>query len=198
MAAAPAVVRAPRPQVFIPARALARRVAALGAELTELLRDDAAPAPPVLLVLMDGASVFAADLARRVPRDDLELRYVRASSYRGTASTGRVALEPLPDLAGRLVVLVDDILDTGLTLAAARRAALDAGARRVIACVLLDKPARRRPEGLPHAELTGFRIPDRFVVGYGLDLDGRWRHLPDLATLPAGAGADSTGSAAPR
>jgi hypoxanthine phosphoribosyltransferase len=84
----------------------------------------------------------------------------------------------VPDLHGRTVVLVDDILDTGLTLAAASNAARVAGAAGVFTCVLLDKPARRRPEGLPAADLVGFRIPDRFVVGYGLDHDGRWRQLP--------------------
>ncbi len=163
------------PPVLIPADAIARRVRALGDDLTSLLRTDSAP---ILLVLMDGAFVFAADLARSVHLPGLELRFVRASSYRGTSSGGTVQLGPLPDLRQRSVVLVDDILDTGLTLAAMRSAALAAGARRVLACVLLDKPARRRPEGLVEADLVGFRIPDAFVVGYGLDLDGRWRELP--------------------
>lgn len=167
------------PPVLIPADAIARRVRALADEVSNRLR--AAPAP-LLLVLMDGAFVFAADLARSVHLPGLELRFVRASSYRGTSSSGNVDLGPLPDLAGRSVVLVDDILDTGLTLAAARCAALAAGAREVLVCVLLDKPARRREGGLATADLVGFRIPDRFVVGYGLDLDGRWRELPYVGT----------------
>lgn len=164
------------PRVLIPADAIARRVTALGDELTERLRAEQAP---LLLVLMDGAFVFAADLVRAVHLPGLELRFVRASSYRGgTVSSGQVDLGPLPDLRGRSVVMVDDILDTGLTLAATRDAALASGAASVAACVLLDKPSRRKPGGLPTAELVGFRIPDRFVVGYGLDLDGRWRELP--------------------
>lgn len=164
------------PPVLIPADALARRVGAMGEELTARLRGTRAP---LLLVLMDGAFVFAADLARAIHRPDLELRFVRASSYRGgTVSSGSVALEPIPDLHGRTVVLVDDILDTGRTLAATGRAAHAACASQVLSCVLLDKPARRHPEGLAKADLVGFTIPDRFVVGYGLDHDGRFRQLP--------------------
>ncbi len=169
------------PPVLIPADAIARRVAALGEELSARLRGCSSP---LLLVLMDGAFVFAADLVRSLHRPDLELRFVRASSYRGgTQSSGSVTLEPMPDLHGRTVVLVDDILDTGLTLAAARAAALAACARTVQVCVLLDKPARRRSGGLPHADLVGFTIPDHFVVGYGLDHAGHWRQLPFIARV---------------
>lgn len=164
------------PPVLIPADAIARRVASLGDELGVHLRGAQSP---LLLVLMDGAFVFAADLARTLHRPDLELRFVRASSYgSGTASSGTVDLQPLGDLHGRCVVLVDDILDTGRTLGAARAAALAAGATQVLVCVLLDKPARRVAGGLAAADLVGFTIPDRFVVGYGLDHGGRWRQLP--------------------
>jgi hypoxanthine phosphoribosyltransferase len=164
------------PPVLIPADAIARRVASLGDELGAALRG---AERPLLLVLMDGAFVFAADLARTLHRPDLELRFVRAASYgAGTSSSGTVDLQPLGDLHGRTVVLVDDILDTGRTLAAASGAALAAGALRVLVCVLLDKPARRAPGGLATADLVGFTIPDRFVVGYGLDHAGRWRQLP--------------------
>jgi hypoxanthine phosphoribosyltransferase len=175
-------VPADQPTVLIPADAIARRVAALAAEATARL---AGSERPLVLVLMDGAFVFAADLVRAIHRPDLELRFVRASSYRGTTSSGQVALEPMPDLHGRTVMLVDDILDTGLTLAAARSAAAAACARDIVVCVLLDKPARRRAGGLPHADLVGFTIPDRFVVGYGLDHDGRWRQLPYIGVVGA-------------
>lgn len=168
------------PPVLIPADAIARRVSAMGEELTAMLHGSQSP---LLLVLMDGAFVFAADLARAVHRPDLELRFVRASSYRGgTVSSGSVALEPMPELHGRTVVLVDDILDTGRTLAATRGAAHAACASKVLSCVLLDKPARRAPEGLARADLVGFTIPDRFVVGYGLDHDGHFRQLPYIGT----------------
>lgn len=172
------------PAPLISAAAIARRVAWLGAELTRRH----AGSEPVMLALLDGACCFAADLARAVAIPALELRFARASSYRGTASTGTVDLAALPAVAGRPVVLVDDILDTGLTLAAAVAALGAAGAAGITTCVLLDKPARRDPRGLARADLVGFTIPDRFVVGYGLDLDGRWRHLPAVCTLDAAPG----------
>jgi hypoxanthine phosphoribosyltransferase len=168
------------PRVFIPRDALSRRVQALGAELSRRWRHIPAP---LFLVLMDGAFIFAADVVRAVHLPGLELRFVRASSYRGMHSTGTVALEPMPELQGRHVLLIDDILDTGTTLAAARQAALTAGAQQVETCVLCDKPARRRPGGLAEATYVGFRIPDIFVVGYGLDVDGRWRELPYIGVV---------------
>jgi hypoxanthine phosphoribosyltransferase len=162
------------PPQLIPPEALATRVRELGRDISIAFADGA----PELLVLMDGAFVFAADLARAITLPGLTLHFRRAASYRGTTSTGTVALEQLPDLSGRRVLLVDDILDTGRTLALAAQAARQAGAASVEACVLLDKPARRVPEGLPAARFVGFTIEDVFVVGYGLDHDGRWRHLP--------------------
>lgn len=171
-----------QPRVLIPADAIARRVAALGAELGRRHHGGS----PLLVALLDGACCFAADLARAIPLPGLELRFVRASSYRGTSSTGTVELGALPALSGRAVILADDILDTGLTLAAAVAACRTAGATRIETCVLLDKPARRAVAGLARADLVGFSIPDRFVVGYGLDLDGRWRHLPAVCVLDGG------------
>jgi len=167
------------PEILIPADALAQRVRALGAALSAAR----GPEPLILVALMDGAFVFAADLARAIPEPDLTLVFRRASSYRGTTSTGTVALEDPPSLAGADVWVVDDILDTGLTLAAAMAACRAAGAARVRTCVCLDKPMRRAPGGLATADLTGFTIEDRFVVGYGLDHDGKWRHLPEVRAL---------------
>ena len=168
-----------RPHPLIRAPALRRRITALGRQVAQAYAGRA----PTLLVLMDGAFCFAADLVRAVPLAEVELLFRRASSYRGTRSTGSVALEPLPELRGKHVLVVDDILDTGRTLAAAVDAARAAGAASVSTCVLLDKPGRRVPEGLERADFTGFTIPDAFVVGYGLDHDGRWRGLPDICVL---------------
>ncbi len=167
------------PAVLISEADLRQRVGELGRELTAAYAGRA----PTFLVLMDGAYVFAADLARAVALPELRLRFRRAASYRGTTSTGTVTLEELPELPGADVVVVDDILDTGRTLAKAVAAAQSAGATRVRTCVLLDKPARRVAGGLPQADFTGFTIADRFVVGYGLDHDGRWRHLAYVGAM---------------
>ena len=161
--------------LLIPPAAIARRIAWLGAAIAARR-----PGPdPLLVALLDGAAPFAIDLARAIPVP-VELCFRRASSYRGTASTGTVHLEPAPACAGRAVILIDDILDTGRTLAAAKAALETAGAASVLTCVLLDKPARRVPGGLPRADLVGFTIPDRFVIGYGLDLDGKFRERPGI------------------
>jgi hypoxanthine phosphoribosyltransferase len=161
--------------LLIPPAAIARRIAWLGAAIAARR-----PGPdPLLVALLDGAAPFATDLARAIPVP-VELCFRRASSYRGTASTGTVHLEPAPACAGRAVILIDDILDTGRTLAAAKAALETAGAASVLTCVLLDKPARRVPGGLPRADLVGFTIPDRFVIGYGLDLDGKFRERPGI------------------
>ena len=169
------------PRPFIAAADLARRVQELGAAISASPRTG----PRVILALMDGAFVFAADLARAVDDPELVLVFRRASSYRGTSSTGQVSLEAPPELAGADVWVVDDILDTGRTLAKAVAACHAAGAASVRVCVCLDKPSCREPGGLPHADLVGFDIPNAFVVGYGLDLDGRFRHLPDVCVLDA-------------
>ncbi|MCS6969430.1 MAG: phosphoribosyltransferase family protein [Planctomycetes bacterium] len=172
------------PQPLITAAQLARRVAALGAACAAQL---AAEREPLALIILDGAAVFAADLLRHCPLPQLTVASLRVASYgQGTAPQGvpRVVGE-LPPLRGRTVLVIDDILDTGLTLACVQRALREAGAARLVTCVLLDKPARRHPAGLARADLVGFTIPPRFVVGYGLDHGGRWRHLPYLGALPA-------------
>jgi hypoxanthine phosphoribosyltransferase len=162
------------------ARAIQQRVKELGAEITNAHRGQAL----TLLALLDGAYCFVADLARCIDLPDLRLHFSRASSYgSGTSSSGKVTLEPLPPFANRTVLLVDDILDTGRTLQAVKASL---GDTTVHTCVLLDKPTRRVPEGLQVADYIGFTIPDTFVVGYGLDHDGRYRHLPDICVLSEG------------
>ena len=165
----------PSPDPLIPASAIAAAVQRLAGGLDHALANSERP---VLLALLDGAWLFAADLSRGMTLPELELRSVRARSYAGTTSTGQVTIDGVGDLTGADVVIVDDILDTGRTLAAAVAAVRGAGARSVRTAVLLDKPARRVPSGLATADHVGFTIPDLFVVGYGLDLDGHFRHWP--------------------
>jgi hypoxanthine phosphoribosyltransferase len=163
---------------LISERKIQKRVRELAGEIAR----DHAGEELAVLALMDGAFVFVADLVRHLDLPGLRLHFVRAASYGGRrVSSGRVELGTMPDLSGRRVLIVDDILDTGRTLAAARRAV--EGALEVKTCVLLDKPTRRVPEGLQVADYIGFTVPDVFVVGYGLDWDGRLRHLPELLAV---------------
>ena len=141
--------------------------------------------PLVLIGVLRGAVPFVADLARalharKVP---LVIDYVSAESYKGSASTGQVALGASPTISirGCDVVIVDDILDTGLTLAAVKDSFEPTMPARIASCVLLDKTTRR-VNGL-EAEFVGFQCPDTFVVGYGMDLDGRFRELPFIGTV---------------
>ncbi len=166
-------------RVLLDAAAINRRVKEMAAEIS---RDCAGQAITVV-ALMDGALFFVADLLREI---GLPVRLVTlsASSYHGgTASSGslRVAWPTDLDLAGQTVLLLDDILDTGLTLAEIR-ASLAACSPRWLRCgVLLSKKRERVREVT--AEYVGFEIEDEFVVGYGMDFNGRFRNLPCIGVL---------------
>ncbi len=138
------------------------------------------------IAILQGGFVFAADLARALAKRGVALimDFVTLSSYAGgTAPSGTLTLKhdlSLP-VAGRHVLVVDDILDTGVTLQSLCRLLAERGAASIHTCVLLDKPARRRIAVT--ADTVGFTVDDVFVVGYGLDHAGRYRHLPYLAAL---------------
>jgi len=151
-------------------------------ELGERINADYAGRELVVVVVLKGGLLFAADLLRalRVP---LSLEYVRAKSYDGDSSQGAVELKVLPEqpLAGKHVLFVEDILDTGRTTAAVLEIAQQANAASIRLCVLLDKPSRRATP--VHADYVGFTIGDRFVVGYGLDHNERHRELPAIHVM---------------
>ncbi len=137
----------------------------------------------VVVVILKGALVFTADLLRRVPMP-LEIECVNVASYHGgTESSGRVDFldGKLPKVRGKDVLLVDDILDTGRTLAAVGKKLREQGAGTVKTCVLLSKEKTRAAE--VEADYVGFGIGDEFVVGYGLDYRGLYRNLPYVGVL---------------
>jgi hypoxanthine phosphoribosyltransferase len=168
-------------------RVIAGRLAALAEEI-----QSGVPARerPIAVVVLQGAFVFAADLLRCFsPRYAIDVAFLRCESYgAATQSSGKVLLlqdiDPSINLRGRTVILIDDILDSGLTMRYLTGHLTRLGAKRVRICVLLH---RKEMPGLPKDRLkpdfAGFSVGPQFVVGYGLDHGGRYRHLPDLAAL---------------
>jgi hypoxanthine phosphoribosyltransferase len=174
----PSLVSAP-PRLLISAEEIAARVTELGQEIAAAL-----PAGPILAVgILRGAFIFMADLVRATKRD-VRCDFLAVRSY-GSATETSGVVEITHDLgvpiAGQHVLVVEDIVDTGLTF----RHLLDVLETRHPAslhtCALLNKPSRRRTQVPLH--FVGFEIPDRFVVGYGLDHDQRYRNLPYLGVI---------------
>lgn len=150
-------------------------------ELASRIRNDYEGRNLCIVPVMDGGMIFAADLIREIELP-LTIAPFKASSYGdATESSGRVRLSwKTPEgIKGKDLLLVDDILDTGKTLEVLTAYFTEAGARSVATCVLLRKKASIR---LP-ADYVGFEIPDKFVVGYGLDHAGLYRNLPDIRVM---------------
>jgi hypoxanthine phosphoribosyltransferase len=140
----------------------------------------------VMIGILRGSFIFLADLVRGFAPHNLHPRidFITLSSYGGsTQSSGTVKIthDTDEDLRGADVVIVDDILDSGRTLAFAKELFLQRGARSVKTCVLLDKKANRAVK--MEADYAGFPVDDVFVVGYGLDYDNRYRELPHIAKV---------------
>ena len=160
---------------------IAERVAGLAEEIAR-----SAPTDLFIVVILKGSFVFAADLVRALERAGVEgqVDFMTLASYgKGTASSGSVDLvrDISEEVAGRDVLIVDDILESGRTLAFARSLMHERGAARLRTCLLLDKAARREVQ--IEADFRGFAIGDRFVVGYGLDLAHHFRGLPYIGTV---------------
>src|SRR5215475_7797507 len=180
MAATDGAAWAPGIQVLIPEAEVRARVAALGAEIA---RDYAGRQLTVLCVLK-GASLFTADLVRAIPLP-LTLEFLGVASYGAdTRSSGevRITTDTQTPLHGRDVLVVEDIVDSGLTLRFLLQALAARGCRSVRVCALLDKPARRMDPTVA-VHYRGFSVDDRFLVGYGLDHAERWRNLPFIGVL---------------
>ena len=165
--------------ILVTPTAIKRRIAGLGA----LLNHDYAQKDLMVVAIVNGALIFTADLLRQLT-SPLRLDCLRASSYHdGTKAMGepRIVDQMKLDVRGQHVLLVDDILDTGKTLAAVAGLIKSKGAASVKTCVLLDKKARRM---VPfEADYVGFEIPNEFVVGFGLDFNERYRNLPCIGVL---------------
>jgi hypoxanthine phosphoribosyltransferase len=162
--------------------ALEAVIARMATDITGTLEGERA----VFLTVMNGGMFFAAAFALAIGCD-LEFDYVHATRY-GDATVGRDVRwlhHPRVKLAGRTVILADDILDEGYTLAALRDYCVAEGAKRVLVAVLCEKRHDRRVPGL-QADFVGVEVPDRYVFGYGLDYFGQGRNLPAIYALPEG------------
>jgi len=166
--------------ILISEEAIRQRVEALAAEINK----DYAGESLTLVCALKGAMIFMADLARRISVP-VDFDFVGTSSYGdGTSSTGKVRLTKELDFnpEGRHILLIEDILDTGHTLTFLKKYFADKKPASFKVCCLLDKPDRRVVQGV-EADYLGFPIPDKFVVGYGLDYAQRYRNLPYIGVL---------------
>jgi hypoxanthine phosphoribosyltransferase len=166
---------------MISARRIAKRVRQMGQEISSVYAD--LDQPLVLIVILKGAAVFAADLLRSLSIP-AELEFVRASSYgSATSSSGKVKFARLVEgpLTGRHLLLVEDIVDSGRTISVINQELMSSHPASLRLATLLDRPARREIPVDIH--FTGFVIPDRFVIGYGLDYAGLYRELPGIYSL---------------
>lgn len=166
--------------VLLPAATITARIRELAAEIDAAYAGQGAVH---LVCVLKGGFVFLADLVRAM-RSQLTLDFIAVSSYeKGTTSSGEVRLLKDLDTAldGKHVIVVEDIVDTGLTLSYLQGILRARGPRSLRTACLLSKPSRRKVD--VRVEYIGFTIDDLFVVGYGLDFAGRYRHLPDIAVL---------------
>jgi hypoxanthine phosphoribosyltransferase len=177
-------------KVLITREQIARRVAEMGADINR----DYAGQPVILLGVLKGAAIFLSDLARQL-KVDATFDFIGVSSYgnrpspaqelkSGWDSTGEVRLTKDMDqsMIGKNVILVEDILDTGLTMTYLKQLLMARQPKSFRIAALLDKPSRRKQP--IQADYVGFSIPDEFVVGYGLDYAEKYRNLPDICVVP--------------
>jgi hypoxanthine phosphoribosyltransferase len=165
-------------EVLIGSEAIHSRVREIGRQIAR----DHPEGSPLLVGVLRGCVIFMADLMKSLPIPH-EIDFISISSYELSQSTGspRLVKDIGRDIRDRDVIIVEDIVDTGHTLEFLRRTFLARGPASLKTAALLDKKSRRECE-VP-IEYVGFEIPDRFVVGYGLDFAERFRHLPYIAAL---------------
>lgn len=165
-------------QLFIPEEAIKKRVLELAAQLST----DYAGLNPLILGILNGAFIFAADLFRHLTID-ASISFIKLASYRGTSSAGDVvtAIGLEENLQDRHIIIVEDIVDTGKTLHSFMPEIISRHPASVKIATFLTKPSALKYD--IKSDYTGFEIEDKFVVGYGLDYDGLGRNYPDLYIL---------------
>jgi len=166
-------------QVLITEEQLAQKVS----EAAEKINRDYKGKEPVIVSVLRGSFIFMADLVRKLNMN-CTVEFITASAYKnGTSPTGEPEIQKhlVPDLRGKDVLIVEDILDTGVTLYALKNLLLKDEPASIKICTLMDKPSRRRAD--ISADYACFEVPDAFVVGYGLDYAQKYRNLPYIGVL---------------
>lgn len=135
---------------------------------------------PLFVCILNGAFMFGSDIAHLLDRP-YEMTFAKYSSYSGMHSTGQLTevMKPQIDIKDRIVVVLEDLVDTGFTLTEIKKLYLSRGAKEVRIAVMLDKPHSHKDESL-RLDYVGMEIPDDFIVGHGLDYDGSGRMLNDI------------------
>lgn len=166
-------------KIIISKEEIQKRVKELGQQITKDYEGETV----LTIAVLKGSIVFFADLVREIDLNVIT-DFIHVSSYgSGTVSSGHVLVKGLDtiDLEGKNIIFIEDIIDTGNTMAQLVEITKECGAKSIKICSFLDKPSRREAE--VDLDYIGFAIPDEFVVGYGLDYDQRFRHLPDLCVV---------------
>lgn len=166
-------------EVLIPEAAILKRVR----EIADQISNDYQGTEPILVGILKGSIIFMADLMRAI-RIPVQMDFIRAASYgSGTQSSGTVRVTKdieLP-IQGRPVILIEDIVDSGLTLAYVKELLEERGAASLKICALIDKSERRERDIL--VDYCGFQVQEGFLVGYGLDCNEEFRNLPEICVL---------------
>ncbi|TYC50302.1 hypoxanthine phosphoribosyltransferase [Weissella muntiaci] len=169
-------------RVVVTAEEIDRMVERVATELRQTL---AGVERPLFVGVMEGSYIWMADLLRRLASDfDIESDYIDVSSYDGESSTGQVKIvqDLHTQLAGRTVVILDEVIDTGLTLQNLKANFLERGAEQVYIAVATDKRVTMTEAGVD-PDFVGIRVPDEFLVGYGMDYNEHYRNLPMISVL---------------
>ena len=148
-------------------------------ELAKQIDEDFKGEPYILLPVLRGSFIFAADLMRELT-GDVSIDFIEAKSYMGTESTGKLTIlkDAREDIKGKNVIIVEDIIDTGITLKELTTEYLKREPKTLKICSCFDKPSRREVD--LQGDYIGFEIPNEFVIGYGLDYDERYRNLKEV------------------
>ena len=166
-------------KILIDEKTLEKRIEEIAKEINEDYYDK----NPVMIWLLNGSISYFAHLCEKssIP---LEYEFLRASSYHGATSSGQIKLLHVPTipLKNRHIIIVEDIIDTGLTLSAIKKVMLEMAPASLEITTLLDKPSRRLTSEI-NPKYVGFTIPDEFVVGFGLDYNEEYRNLPYIGIL---------------